>query len=201
MTIYRSKRSKINYRKIYEQHHGKIPIDDEGRTYEVHHVDGNDKNNDPKNLIALSIHEHYEIHYWQEDWDACFAISKRLKISPEDKSELSRKIQRQRIDNGTHNLMKRSDGSSIASDLVKNGTHHLLGNKIQRVSGKNHYSYDHILYCFEHKITKERVIMTRNDFIKKYNLAKQNVAQMINNGPSKSVKGWILIKTEQRIES
>ena len=201
MTIYKSKRSKIDYRKIYEQHYGIIPVDGDGRTYEIHHIDGNNYNNHPDNLIALSIHEHYEIHYWQEDWDACFAISKRLKISPEDKSSLSKKIQQQRINNGTHNLLKRSDGTSVASDLVKKGTHHLLGNKNPRVSGKNHYSYDHTLYCFEHKFTKEKVIMTRNDFIKKYNLVKQNVAQLINGGPSKSVKGWILIKTEQSVKS
>ena len=35
------------YRKIYEQHHGPIPIDESGRTYDIHHIDGNHFNNDP----------------------------------------------------------------------------------------------------------------------------------------------------------
>jgi len=26
------------YRKIYEQHYGPIPVDSDGRTYEIHHI-------------------------------------------------------------------------------------------------------------------------------------------------------------------
>jgi hypothetical protein len=33
------------YRKIYEQNYGHIPKDSAGRTYEIHHIDGNHKNN------------------------------------------------------------------------------------------------------------------------------------------------------------
>jgi hypothetical protein len=32
-----------NYRKIYENHNGIIPKDSDGRTYEIHHIDGNHK--------------------------------------------------------------------------------------------------------------------------------------------------------------
>jgi len=34
MSIYR----KTNYRKIYEDHNGPIPVDEDGRTYEIHHL-------------------------------------------------------------------------------------------------------------------------------------------------------------------
>jgi hypothetical protein len=56
-----------NHRKIYENHIGKIPIDETGRTYEIHHIDGNHSNNDPINLEAITIQEHYDIHFEQMD--------------------------------------------------------------------------------------------------------------------------------------
>jgi N-acetylglutamate synthase/N-acetylornithine aminotransferase len=60
-----------NYRKIYENHHGPILKDEEGRTYEIHHIDGDHSNNDPVNLTALTLQEHYNIHYSQGDYYAC----------------------------------------------------------------------------------------------------------------------------------
>ena len=54
-----------NYRKIYESHFGPIPKDDQERSYEIHHIDGNRKNNDPSNLQCLTIQEHYNIHFNQ----------------------------------------------------------------------------------------------------------------------------------------
>ena len=79
-----------NYRKIYEQHHGAIPVDDLGRTYEIHHIDGDHHNNHPSNLQCVSVQEHYNIHYAQEDWGACAFIAKRLKLTKEQISELVR---------------------------------------------------------------------------------------------------------------
>lgn len=38
------------YRKIYENHFGPIPKDKDGRSYEIHHIDGNRKNNEISNL-------------------------------------------------------------------------------------------------------------------------------------------------------
>ena len=29
-----------NYRKIWVERHGPIPLDENGRTYEIHHIDG-----------------------------------------------------------------------------------------------------------------------------------------------------------------
>ncbi|MBX9702315.1 MAG: HNH endonuclease, partial [Acetobacteraceae bacterium] len=78
MTIYNNKR--INYRKIYEDHYGKIPIDSDGRKFDIHHIDGNKSNNNISNLKAISIQDHYNIHYEQRDWAACNAIAIRMKI-------------------------------------------------------------------------------------------------------------------------
>ena len=42
-----------NYRKIYENHYGAIGTDENGRTLDVHHIDGDHENNAPENLKAL----------------------------------------------------------------------------------------------------------------------------------------------------
>lgn len=52
----------MNYRKIWETTHGPIPIDENGVTFDIHHIDGNRKNNTIENLQCVSLIEHYEIH-------------------------------------------------------------------------------------------------------------------------------------------
>jgi len=68
------------HRRIWEQHFGKIPKDDEGRSYEIHHKDGDRNNNDINNLMCISIQEHFDIHYQQKDWGAVALISKRMEL-------------------------------------------------------------------------------------------------------------------------
>jgi hypothetical protein len=113
---------KRDYRKIYEEHHGEIPIDSQGRSYDIHHIDGDYNNNDISNLIAVSIEEHYKIHRDQKDWGAAWAVAKRLNITPEEKSEITRNMNLARSKNGTH-------WSQVAS---KNGTHHFKNLEWQR---------------------------------------------------------------------
>ena len=52
----------MNYRKLWENNYGEIPKDEKGRSYEIHHIDGNRDNNELSNLICVSIEEHYNIH-------------------------------------------------------------------------------------------------------------------------------------------
>jgi hypothetical protein len=124
------------YRRIYESHCGPIPIDEHGRRYEVHHIDGNRTNNEPSNLIALSIQEHYDIHYAQGDWAACNLIAKHLNLSKEERSDLSRKNALNRVSEGTHNLQK--NGPSRKAQLesvyrkIEDGTFHFLDKKWAR---------------------------------------------------------------------
>ena len=73
----------MNYRKIWEKHYGVIPVDENGKTYEIHHIDGNRKNNDINNLVAISIKDHYEIHLKKGDYLAAHIINKRIKNSTE----------------------------------------------------------------------------------------------------------------------
>lgn len=156
MSIY----SNNNYRKIYEQHYGPIPKDDNGRSYEIHHIDGNHYNNDISNLKCVSIQEHYNIHYSQGDYKACLLISRAMTISLEEKSKLASLAAKKAIDNGTHHFLgennpsKRriNDGSHqfLNSDWqkeksrisVERGTHNFIGGRIQHErleNGSHHF--------------------------------------------------------------
>jgi hypothetical protein len=113
------------YRRIYENHNGPIPKDETGRTYDVHHLDGNRQNNSLDNLIALSIQEHYYIHYQQGDYSSCWLLGKKMGMSHQQQSELMTKSARTRVENGTHPFQRRNDGTSLAGDMVKEGRHPL----------------------------------------------------------------------------
>jgi hypothetical protein len=83
-----------NHRKIYEKEYGTIPKDQEGRSYEIHHIDGNRKNNNIENLTLVTIQEHYDIHFSQRDFGACTLIAKRMNMSPEYISNIQKGIKR-----------------------------------------------------------------------------------------------------------
>lgn len=129
----RTYRYPVNYRKIYEQHYGPIPYDEHGRRFEIHHIDGNHNHNEPSNLKAVSIQEHYDIHYAQEDWAACLMIARRMKLSANELSELARKNTRRKnqreLEAGTHNFLGGEIQRRWNREAVQNGTHHLLGPK------------------------------------------------------------------------
>lgn len=81
-----------SYHKIWIENCGKIPKDENGKSFEIHHVDGNRTNNDIKNLMCISIKEHYEIHWKQKDYYSCLLISKRMNMTDFEKQELKEKI-------------------------------------------------------------------------------------------------------------
>ena len=134
------------HRRAYEHYYGPIPKDNMGRTYEVHHIDGNHNNNNPLNLVAVSIQEHYDIHYAQGDYGACARIFSRMCKTPREISNEASRLQQllvkqgkhqfqskefiekyvkptneRRIAEKTHNFLRRPDGSSMTADLHANG--------------------------------------------------------------------------------
>ena len=82
------------YRKIWEQYYGNIPIDEDGRTFEIHHIDGNRSNNDINNLMCISIKDHYDIHYKNKDYGACVMIAQRMQLSSDHLSKIQLGVKR-----------------------------------------------------------------------------------------------------------
>jgi hypothetical protein len=93
------------YRSIWIEAYGEIPVDDQGRTYEIHHIDGNRDNNDISNLICVSIADHYRIHYEQGDYLACAIMSKRMELSKEEMIAVHKKAMSKRDQSGEKNPM------------------------------------------------------------------------------------------------
>lgn len=114
------------YRKIYEQFNGSIPLDNNGKTYDIHHIDGNHKNNILSNLIALSIQDHFDVHFKQGDYRACSAIALRLNKTKEEISNLNKLAADKRVKDGKCNFNSEF-AKKIQKKLVEEGKHHMLG--------------------------------------------------------------------------
>jgi hypothetical protein len=84
-----SMRESTEYRRIWTDAIGIIPTDENGRTYEIHHLNGDHSDNRLENLICVSIQEHYEIHSNQSDFQAMAAIAIRMKIPPDEQRILN----------------------------------------------------------------------------------------------------------------
>jgi DNA-binding transcriptional regulator YiaG len=67
-----------NYRKLWRDANGQIPIDENGVSHEIHHIDGNHSNNTLSNLKCVSIIEHFQIHLSQGDFAAANRILTKI---------------------------------------------------------------------------------------------------------------------------
>lgn len=121
----------VNYRKIWEDSFGKIPKDQNGISYEIHHIDGNRNNNSLDNLVCVSIEEHYKIHFDQKDYYACACITKRMKLSEQDRQILSERIAE--ANRNRPNPMKSESARRKLSEAIKGkyvgDKHHGFGKK------------------------------------------------------------------------
>ena len=187
MTIY----NKRIYRKIWEKVNGPIPKEPNGRSYDIHHIDGCHENNNIDNLMCITRQEHYDIHYAQGDFKACQLLAIRLKYTPEKLSEIASLAAKKAIKEGRHPFQrksyanpfaKRKDGSSIASDRVKLGLN----------SKNTHPQFNHTVYTFKHKQSNQIIQTTYYDFRTKMEINAGNLSQLIL-GRRKSVDGWILL--------
>lgn len=211
----KKQRTKVNYRKIYEDSFGAIPHDELGRRYDIHHIDGDDNNNDLSNLIAVTIEEHYKIHHSQSDWGACYFMAIRMNSDPEKISESARKYQ---LSLGENHPSKREenrarwrgDGSPSKSEKNRQarreyqlslGDKHSLRSDAYRksqsskMSGKNNITFDHTVYLWENIASGEQIKMTRYDFYTTHNIPEWSVRYYIK-GKSKHARGWKIVKDE-----
>ena len=97
---------RVNYRWIWEKNHGPIPKDENGISYQIHHIDGNRDNNDLSNLMCVSLDEHIEIHKNQGEMESVSFLEQMRgnittgwKHSDETKNKIS-EIQKQQYANG-----------------------------------------------------------------------------------------------------
>ena len=121
------------YRNIYKQHYGSIPKEENGRSYEIHHIDGNHNNNDISNLQCVTIQEHYNLHYAQGDWGACLLMSNRMNISPEEKSKLASKQVQHQLATSNHPFQGKNNH---CHKRVEDGTHLFQNKEWQSKQGK-----------------------------------------------------------------
>ena len=156
----------VYHRKIYEKHYGPIPLDSDGRSYEIHHLDGNHKNNNIENLKLVTIKEHYDIHFLQGDYAACLIMSARMAISPEEKSRIASLHSKRMLETGVHPFLRPNFQRNTAikmtaegrnpftggkiqhrsnQDRLANGTHHLLGNTLAKDLIKDLFTKDIVL--------------------------------------------------------
>ena len=123
------------HRYLYKKWHGPIPTDEFGRTYDIHHKDGNHENNSPENLIAVCIQEHYDIHYRNQDYSACALIACRMSMPDDEISKLTSLAAQQRVANGTHHWLTEEHSNNVKESIkrrVNDGTYHMLGGHIQK---------------------------------------------------------------------
>lgn len=119
------------YRKLYKLFYGTIPKDEQGRSYEIHHIDGDRTNNHILNLVAITIQDHYDVHYYQGDFAACIKIAQKMKLSPEKISELVSKQQKERVKNGIHHFLGGEIQKEQQRKLIGNGKHHFQNSEYQ----------------------------------------------------------------------
>ena len=122
---------------------------------EIHHIDGDHDNNDINNLKLVTIQEHLNIHLAQKDWGACFAMSQRMGLSPEEISYFARQNALNRSQKGELPMQKAAKAGThhwqvvnngCASQMAKNGTHPAQvasKNGTHHWFGKNNVRKDH----------------------------------------------------------
>jgi len=157
---------------------------------------GNRLNNDITNLTALSIQDHYDIHYKQNDWGACLAISMRMKKSSKEiakiQSEIGKKSAFKRKENGTNPFCFTGE------------KHHRYGKKhsketIDKIKEKRAKQVMSLrpdlrnLFSKEWKILfpngKYEIVINLKMFCKENNLHYASMAK-VGNGQLKSHKGF-----------
>jgi hypothetical protein len=197
------------HRKIYKEHHGPIPKDANGRSYEIHHIDGNHLNNNISNLKCVSIEEHYKIHKSQGDIKACLIMAKRMKLSPEEKTQLA-KIANAGSNNPSYGTMWINNGSENLkikqTDIIPAGWKkgRYFDEKLQKTFvsrskiGKNNPRYDTTLYIFQNEQTEEEYNMTSYDFSEKLEL-RRKVIRALAQGKRESYKGWRIVRDYSEI--
>lgn len=107
------------HKKVYREHYGPIPKEPNGRSYHIHHIDGDHSNNSPENLQAVTAKEHRAIHKAQGDYYAALRLSSRHEHTGAELSELARIANNKRIAEGKHNWVNDGKYQSEQAQRLK----------------------------------------------------------------------------------
>ena len=132
------------YRKIWENKFGPIPVDSNGMSYEIHHIDGNRNNNDISNLICVTIEEHLKLHQTQKEWGACNAIVRRMKLSKTELSSLNSYYSKLAWQDPEYRNMQTARQKKLweNEEYVKKFHSAALKSNLDRLTNKTHQFFD-----------------------------------------------------------
>ena len=213
MSIY----STTDHRKIYEAFIGPIPKDEDGRSYEIHHIDGNHSNNNITNLKCVTITEHFDIHYEQEDWSACLLIADRMKLTKEDYKklgEMQRGENNHSYDKTIYTFYHKDGIIETSTQFQLRTKYNLKATNLSEVIHGNQKSTKgwritaeekpnltgklqpgcNDVYIFEHISGITEHLLTQRQLYLKYKLPCRNGISQIVSGKIKSYKGWRVIR-------
>jgi len=99
-------------------------MDEQGRPFDIHHIDGDHFNDAIENLMALSIWDHYMVHKRQGDYGACMAIGLRMEggLTHEERSRLAKELALERLADGTHHFLDKEAARERAFRQIAEGT-------------------------------------------------------------------------------
>ena len=215
------KKQNIDYRDVWIDHYGEIPVDSDGRTYEIHHIDGNRENNDITNLIALSLDDHYSIHKLQGDYSACLLMSvQRMNRTPEQISDDARQSILKRMSEGTApfqdpDFLKRKSEEmrAIQLDLAAAGSHNFQNPEFIQQHRQRIIDYQlslvnenkHLFQTVEHqnkvkKVNEERLTKGTHNFQDR-EWASQRAFKRVEDGTHHFVGGQVQRELASRLLS
>ena len=154
------------YRKIWKEKFGDIPKDSEGRSFEIHHIDGNHNNNEIDNLKCVTIEEHYKLHYENGDYGACVMIAKRMNLPADHISKIQTGVKRPGIGGvkkGTIPWNKGKTGYKL--NLSEQGRFNMSQSSRKTA-----------------KIKQEQIEIILNDFNNKVNIDNSEIGLVKRNG-------------------